>query len=344
MIVRNEEAIIARCLASVRPFISSWTICDTGSTDQTAERVRQELSGIPGELYGDNWVNFAHNRTLSIQRARGKADYHLLLDADMTLSVDGEFRDSLSLDAYHLRFSGDSDYRVLRVVSDKHEWAYSGVTHEHIHSATASKIGTIEQVRVNHFEDGSSRKEKYQRDIALLEEALQQEPRNGRYIFYLAQSYRDLGHMRVAVRWYEKRLEVEGWEEETWYSLYQIARLNHLSGADWRITLPLYLQAFEMRPTRAEPLFYISRFYRAHGQFHLAYLFARRGFEITYPDDILFVERPVYESGLPMELALASAAVGNEAQAIPIFDSMRAIPNLPEEYRGLLAGDKARAG
>jgi glycosyltransferase involved in cell wall biosynthesis len=90
MIVRNEAAVIERCLGSVKSFLSHWTICDTGSTDGTPEIIERffALAGIPGKLYRDEWVNFGHNRTLAMQRAKGTADYHLLLDADMVLRVE----------------------------------------------------------------------------------------------------------------------------------------------------------------------------------------------------------------------------------------------------------------
>src|SRR6266851_4120733 len=95
MIVRNEAAVIRRCLASVKAIISHWVICDTGSTDDTRKIVLEELNGIPGTLYDDAWVDFGHNRSLAIARARGKADYHLLINADETLHLDGEFRNDL---------------------------------------------------------------------------------------------------------------------------------------------------------------------------------------------------------------------------------------------------------
>jgi glycosyltransferase involved in cell wall biosynthesis len=100
MIVRNEAAVIRRCLASVKGIISHWIVCDTGSTDDTKQIVLEELNGIPGTLYDDPWVDFGHNRSLAIARARGKADYHLLLNADETLHLDGEFRNDLEHDAY----------------------------------------------------------------------------------------------------------------------------------------------------------------------------------------------------------------------------------------------------
>lgn len=53
MTVKDEAAIIERCLAAAAPVISSWVICDTGSTDDTRERVESFFAarGIPGELH-----------------------------------------------------------------------------------------------------------------------------------------------------------------------------------------------------------------------------------------------------------------------------------------------------
>ena len=81
MIVKNEAHVIERCLKSLLPHISHWVICDTGSTDGTQEKIKELLKDVPGELYEDPWVHFAHNRTLAIQRAKGKGDYHLMMDS-----------------------------------------------------------------------------------------------------------------------------------------------------------------------------------------------------------------------------------------------------------------------
>src|SRR6266446_2172189 len=82
MIVKDEAAVICRCLESVKPIINHWVICDTGSTDRTPDIIRETLSGIPGTLHQVPWVDFGYNRTQALKLAKGKADYHLLLDAD----------------------------------------------------------------------------------------------------------------------------------------------------------------------------------------------------------------------------------------------------------------------
>ena len=175
MIVKNEAAIIHRCLESVRSVISHWIICDTGSVDETMDLVRRELADVPGELFQDEWLNFSHNRNLGLQRAKGKTDYHLLLDADMVLNWSDPFPPLLA-DAYFLRFTGKMDYAVIRIVRDRIDWLYQGATHECIEGSGAFHALELPGVTVTHFEDGGSRQNKYQRDIQILEKALAAEP------------------------------------------------------------------------------------------------------------------------------------------------------------------------
>jgi len=84
MIVKDGAAAgLARCLASVRPFVDRMVIGDTGSTDATREIAREfgaEVISIPWE---DDFAA-ARNRVLAHRRC----DWILVLDADEML--DGE--------------------------------------------------------------------------------------------------------------------------------------------------------------------------------------------------------------------------------------------------------------
>src|SRR3989442_670558 len=332
MIVRDEAETIKRCLASVKPWIDHWAITDTGSLDQTPQIIAQELSGIPGMLYRIPWTNFESARTTAMVLAKAKADYHLLLDADMTLAVDSEFRNRIEADAYYIAFTGSTDYSVIRLVSDEHDWSYHGVTHEYIDSPTAERKEKLDGISVVHHCDGGTRHEKYQRDLNLLLKAVETEPENARYAFYLAQTYRDIGLGYQAYEWYRKRTVMAGWPEETWYAMYQSACLQHSSAMDWPQVLNSYLTAYEFRPSRAEPLFQIAKHYRQTKQFALGYVYASATMEIPYPQDILYVQRNVYEYELPLEYAICCYWLGKHEEAIRVNDQIIGCPNTPPNF------------
>lgn len=85
MIVKNENGPhLKRCLDSMRPFITSWAVVDTGSTDGTQDAIRYYLSDIPGELIECEWVDdFSHSRNQALALAQQSgADFAMVLDAD----------------------------------------------------------------------------------------------------------------------------------------------------------------------------------------------------------------------------------------------------------------------
>ncbi len=88
MIVKNEAHCIEKCLNSVKPYISYWIICDTGSTDNTENVVKEILKDIPGEFHKHEWADFATNRNLGLSLSKNKATHTLIMDADDYLFVD----------------------------------------------------------------------------------------------------------------------------------------------------------------------------------------------------------------------------------------------------------------
>jgi len=81
MIVKNEEQVLARCLASVEPLVHEMVVVDTGSTDRTAD-----IAHVFGaRVLRFTWDgNFANARNHGIDHARG--GWILALDADEVLS------------------------------------------------------------------------------------------------------------------------------------------------------------------------------------------------------------------------------------------------------------------
>ncbi|MEM7397296.1 MAG: glycosyltransferase, partial [Verrucomicrobiota bacterium] len=235
--MKNERHVIARCLDSLMDMIDYWVIVDTGSTDGTQAFIRDYLQEIPGELIERPWVDFAHNRTEALVYARGKADYIFTIDADEILRRDeGLVRPVLTDDSYLVEFhSGPYAYYKCQFAANRLNWRYNGVLHEYIHCDEAEPQAVLPGFRIDRYTDGarSSDPHKYRKDALILERALIDEPDNHRHVFYLAQSYRDAGDFDEAIRYYTRRSEMENWDEEVWFSLFQIAELKGLRGDPW---------------------------------------------------------------------------------------------------------------
>ncbi len=87
MIVKNEEAVLERCLSSVADLMDEIIIVDTGSTDQTKEIARRYTD----KLYDFPWTNdFSAARNFSFSKA--SMDYIYSCDADEVLDKENHQR------------------------------------------------------------------------------------------------------------------------------------------------------------------------------------------------------------------------------------------------------------
>ncbi len=333
MIVKNESAAIERCLASVRGIIDYWVICDTGSTDDTEMRVKKALAEIPGELHKRPWVDFGTNRTEAIALAKGKADYIFVIDADMTASYGPAFKRLLNADSYLVRYTGDFDYRQRLILSGKRTYRYIGAVHEYVETPADERSERLDALTVTHHGDSGLTSGKPQRYFEMLMAAHAQAPQEPRTVFYLAQTLRDLGRIDEALEYYEKRVGMKGgFEEEVFYSLYQIAVMVDKHN-DWGTGLLAYIRAWEYRPSRLEPVYHIVHRLRRRKEFHTALVFAHAAMAQPYPsDDLLFVHKWMYGYGLPLEYAYCCVELGLYQDAIEACDRVRARNDVPERY------------
>lgn len=230
MIVKDESQVINRCLASVKPLIDYWVIVDTGSTDETQNIIKEYMKEIPGELHERPWVDFAENRNQALELARGKSDYILLIDADETMEYPINYHwPVLDKDCFDVNMIlGNLQYSRVSLVKSSLDWKWYDVLHEYIYASKCKTVGTLIDIYRTSKSDGhrSTDSNKFLKDAAVLEAALLKEPKNLRYRFYLAQSYRDAKKYDLAIENYQKRAVAEGWDEEVIISLLQIARLQ----------------------------------------------------------------------------------------------------------------------
>lgn len=339
MIVKDEAHVIARCLESVRPFVDTWVIVDTGSTDDTVAVIERAMAGLPGHLLHEPWVDFAHNRTVSLDAARPLADHVLVIDADEVLEPDAGFTwpDTMA-DAVRIRMvTPGTTFWLTKLLRSALPWRFEGVLHEYPACSEPHESGNIDGVRIRGLFDSARnqrpQREKYLADAAVLERALADEPQNARYTFYLAQSYRDAGELESALAWYRTRAGMPGWEEETWYALLQVGQLTERLGRPPGEVVDAYLAAYEARPRRAEPLYELARFQREAKRFESALLFARAAAAVPRPDDMLFLNDAAYTWRIRDELSLAAFYTGDKATATRLGEDLLADPCLPAEHR-----------
>ena len=310
MIVKNESALITECLDSVRPWISSFVVCDTGSTDNTVEQVENwgRAHNIPGLVESIDFGNFSQARNQALEKARQSPydfDFMLLIDADMRLVSNSSTPRELdpAVDAYLLeQRSSGLDYWNLRLLHRKAQAEYQGSTHEalwvdgkteHLHGAWMVDLAC-----------GANRPEKLGRDLTLLHQDLENDPQNARAAFYLAQTYKDSGDWSSALRYYRLRCRLHGWDQETWYATYMMGYCLLMLGRHQQAVQTL-LQAYSLRPERTEPLYWLARHHREQGQYELAWLYVRNGLEKPCPaGQPLFLQRDIYRWGFREEASV----------------------------------------
>ena len=278
MIVKNESKIIRRLMESVSSIIDCYCICDTGSTDDTIEIINTFFSqkNIPGKVVSEPFKNFAHNRSHALQACSGMSDYAILLDADMVFEINKfDKRKLAEADSFCL-LQGNDDfyYKNMRIVRNNGLYKYTGVTHEYICTPSGNhniNIGKNE-LFIRDIGDGGSKSDKFERDVRLLLDGLKEEPGNVRYHFYLANSYKDSGQFDKAIEYYLKRIALGDWEQEIWYSYYNIGNIYDAQGKKSDAII-YWLKAYNHNPLRLENIHKMVQHYRIIGECKTAKMF-----------------------------------------------------------------------
>ena len=336
MIVKNESSVICRSLQSVLPLIDYWVIVDTESTDGTQKCIREFLKDIPGELHERPWVNYQHNRNEALALAKGKGDYVLLMDADDFLEFDADFSLPKLKQDYYLMSRVDKELGArafrIKLINNQLDWHWEYAIHEALSTTDKKKWGLLRGVRDVICHDGVRARDKntLYKDIEVLKECLEKEPENARYVYYLAQSYNGTKQYEQALKFFEKRAQMGGFEEEVFWSLLLIGKLQRKLKLPANVVIESYFNAYRYRPTRAEPLYYLVALYMEIKNYEFAYTLVKKALAIPIPYDVTTVEVWIYEYGLTYTLASVAYLTSRYSEALEACNQLVANAKMPK--------------
>lgn len=224
MIVRNEEAVLRKCLASVKDVCDEIVIVDTGSTDKTKEIA----SKFTDKVFDFEWIDdFSAARNFSFDQAT--SDYIFWLDADDILLekdkdnfkiLKKELTESVDVVSmiYNVAFDEYGNptfsYRRNRLVKRKNNFQWIGAVHEYlkvhgqfIHSDIAITHEKSENSNERMIND---------RNLKIYEKRIKKgEEFSPRDLFYYANELKDHQYYQKALQYYQYFLATKkGWVED----------------------------------------------------------------------------------------------------------------------------------
>jgi glycosyltransferase involved in cell wall biosynthesis len=268
MRVKNEAATIgnsirtacARQTAEDTLPISSVTIYDTGSTDETvaeATRAAAEV-GAKIEIVHGTFVDYGTSRNAALD-ADARLDptprWQIMLSGGETVTAPASreimaraFVDGVAYVRFSLGGANHVSLRWTRAVGGRVSARYVGKTHEVItppHDAVLDSGLTLVHTRTVH--DVERDVARWKRDVQLLEPDAWTDPRA---MYYLAQSYHCLHDYDRSREWYTRRWEwAAGFAEERYVS---VLRLFDLPWSPDTNLVSLGWKAIAMAPQRGE--------------------------------------------------------------------------------------------
>lgn len=256
LIVKDEAAVIARCLGTVRE-ADDIVILDTGSTDGTAAAVR--ALGLPQARFIEGaytWRDdFSHARNASLDLARH--EWALVIDADDVLEHDGirDIQEAIQAAPERRTFDVLLRYEnapgtqfVYPKVLRRAVARFEGTIHE---STTARDAGPpVATMTVGRSPTHDADPDF---DLRLLRAAVEREPRSGRYRYYLARELYGRGEDEAAVPHFVQAVKDSGHRAMSADALLYLARI-FWRRSQGQAARDYCLKALELNPDFREAL------------------------------------------------------------------------------------------
>lgn len=357
IMVKNEASVIQETL---QPFVDGglnhFLVFDTGSTDSTVSVTQaffKKHSIVHGVIKQEPFIDFATSRSRSMelaQQAFPHACFTLVVDAEWYMhNVQGLIKfcqehKNGTTPLYLVRIMNDYiDNYTPRLFRSAAGLKFVGAVHEVPNWATLPELyekvqpETFFEWRVSEYGHEKS-KRRYVRDLEILHNEHKKNPQDPRPVFYLGQTYHCLDDLENARIWYEKRVAMNniGWNEENFMASYRLAHVYNEMGMKDQAILK-YIEAFSLRPNRAEPLICLADLFWKAGHKELCYIFASHAVKMPYPSsDILFVDKKLYDYTRHDLMGIGAWYVGDyENGKTAVEKALQENPEAPHLHRNL---------
>ena len=314
LLLRCDDPYVTRCLDSAKPIITCLSVFDVGATEETVKITRSWAleNKVEYAVNREPFIDEGQSRNRALESCRKnfpKASYILFLDPDMVIDISDKFSvSSLNKDCYYI-FHEDydeqnnylSDIRWLHLVKNDRNWKCLGPVREFWDRGVSKPEKLpVEMIKVRCYNVGRFTGDVLEKEKNILLEFINVpnlHPRyKVRYSFYLGNILFNLGQNEGAIEWFKKRIELGGWEEEIFMSLYTMG-LCYENMKNFPMAKYYYQEAWQTRRTRNEPLMRLVDLYEKEQKDNMAIIFIIEMLKNHYPkDDILFVNRQCYDS------------------------------------------------
>lgn len=361
MIVKNESHVIEQCLESIVHLVDYYVINDTGSTDDTREKIKAffDARGIKGEIidhefrtctcHGGEYkkykfFHFGWNRSYALEKCRRKSDYIMFMDADDTVEGDLKFPPTLVGDQYLLNVRTDFNVylKPLLIKNDpKLNFHWEDGLHEYLTGDVKMSMTLVGDYYVLSRRLGARNQDplKYYNDAAVLEELLLEFPDNIRYKYYLAQSWFDAREFQKAIDAYEHVISSCDDLDRIYSCQYMIGRAHILKGSPIETIERVFWECYKQHKHRAEPLFQLCALFSERGEYQKAYDYGMRVIDLPFPRNTAFyIDKTVYDYRLLDEMVFCASQIGRYREALKWSEQLlkdRKYP--PDSHQHVLA-------
>lgn len=337
MVVGNDSTILARCIESVRHYVSSFVIFDAGSTDNTRSLVSSVLSAREGRIIVLD-PDFSQDPVPSLYaKASERSEYVLFMHPDEIFrsiyqSTRSPAHDVCVVEVDHGRCS----FMQPRLVR-------SGLCELPVHPFRAVGrfagdlgVATAEHMR---FTKQSSRDRavRIPRHSGWHLHLGRREPaaRTAEDCVDLAIHCSRYGDLAGARNWLSAGLATSD-DPETEWQLHYLLGMAHLDGEDKTDAMDEFALAFELDPDRLEPLHQLARIKVSELDLQSAVDLSRIALDLEIPFSKGYLERRVYERERYIQHVIILERLGQYAEAWDTCNALLQVPDLSVDLRRFL--------